>query len=360
MIRYTSMGSTLPGAEAALPSSLPVLAVVVITRNEEQHIGMCLSAVLRAVQSHPGTRVVVVDSDSDDATATIAAQFPVEVYRYHSATRTAAAGRFVGTQFVSARYILFVDGDSQIEAAWLPSAIDLMERYGQVGVVFGRRREIYEGVSPAYKSALAADEKSLGGNALYRRSALLAAGGFNPYLTSEEEGELRGRLEAAGYKVTQTPELMFTHYTVPKDTWHGQVRRIRRRMMKGSGQVLRAAIPRGLFWYHARRLNRHLVMLAYVALGIASVIAVSTGLPLAILQVWVGVGIFAFAGLWYRRGCFRSATYIVSDWTLGAIGLVMGFLAPLPDPHSFAPVIEPVSLRAGGPADQSQDVAQSG
>jgi GT2 family glycosyltransferase len=318
----------------------PVLAAVVIARNEARHIATCLDAVLTAVAPFPETRVILVDSDSTDETVQIAGTFPVDVYRYRATVRTAAAGRRVGARLVRARFILFVDGDSQIEPAWVRTALDYMQRHARVGVMYGRRHEVYEGMPAGFTSSAAPNETELGGNALYRAAALRAAGGFHPFLIAEEEGELLGRLHAARYEVATTPELMFTHYTVPKDTWRGHLRRICRGMTMGPGQVLRIALGQGLFRYHARRLNRLLVMLAYLLVGLACAVAVRMGAPLSLGAVWFAVGVGAFVALWCRRGQLRSATYIVTDWVLGAIGVMVGFVVRTPSPEDFTPAVE--------------------
>jgi glycosyltransferase involved in cell wall biosynthesis len=324
----------------------PVLAAVVIARNEARHIATCLDAVLKAVAPFPDTRVIVVDSESTDETVQIAGTFPVDVYRYRARVRTAAAGRRVGARLVRARFILFVDGDSQIEPPWVRTAVDYMQRHWRVGVIYGRRHEVYEGMPAGFTSSAGPDETELGGNALYRATALRAAGGFHPFLIAEEEGELLGRLHAAGYEVAATPDLMFTHYTVPKDTWRGHLRRVCRGMTMGPGQVLRIALAQGLFRYHARRLNRLLVMLGYLFAGVMCTAAIRIGAPLWIGGVWFGAGVGAFIALWLRRGEVRSATYIVTDWVLGAIGVVVGFLFRTPGPEDFAPVVECLAQRS--------------
>src|SRR5262249_62020896 len=115
--------------------TVPLLAVVVITRNEARHIGACLRAVFAAVRGIDGTRVLVIDSDSEDDTTAIAASYPAEVYRYRSVVRTAAAGRRVGADLARAEFVLFVDGDSQLEFTWLPIAMARMDADPGLAVV---------------------------------------------------------------------------------------------------------------------------------------------------------------------------------------------------------------------------------
>ncbi|HYD46838.1 MAG TPA: glycosyltransferase [Terriglobales bacterium] len=327
---------------AAMVSALPYqrrLAVVVITRDEARHIADCLQAICSATSSFADAQVIVVDSDSTDGTAEIAARFPVEVFRYRGPTRTAAAGRAVGTRLVRASYILFVDGDSCIEAPWLAKAIDYLDSHPEVGVVYGQRREVLEGVGDDYVSHVP-ESPGLGGTALYRSTALTAAGGFHPYLAAEEEGELRARIERLGYQVHETPDLMFTHRTVPKDTWQGYLHRIRRSMFAGYGQVLRASLREGLLRYHARRLNRPLLMGVYLLLGVICTAISALRSSSSPIVAWALAGLTAFGYLWYRRRHFRGALYIVCDWALSAVGIGVGMMSFLGERDEFDPIIE--------------------
>jgi hypothetical protein len=326
-----------PGTSLA---TIPLLAVVVVARNEGDHIGACLDAVLGAVRPYAGTRVVVVDSDSDDDTGAVAAQRPVEIYRYRGRPRSAAAGRCVGTALVSARYVLFVDGDCEIAAAWLPSAISRLESNPRAAVTYGGRRNVDEGVAAAFVSAATTNRVSLGGNALYRRSALVEVGGFNPYLRAEEEGELLARLCAAGFPHIATTDLMCTHHALPKDTFAGHWRRCTRGMAFGAGQVLRLAVADGLVRHHAARLNRYLMALVFLATGAATACAAVAGFGIWPVAMWLGSGIAAFALLWLRRRRLRSAVYLATEWLIGSIGLVVGLLLPRRDVGAFAPIVE--------------------
>jgi len=59
----------------------------------------------------------------------------------------------------------------------------------------------------------------LGGSALYRREALIEAGGFNPYLRSAEENELGQRLRKNGHRLLSIPVNMITHHTGAVGEW---------------------------------------------------------------------------------------------------------------------------------------------
>jgi glycosyltransferase involved in cell wall biosynthesis len=315
--------------------------VVVIARNEERHIAACLEAVLHAIGNLPQTQVIVVDSGSTDRTVQIARAYPVQIYRYAGPKYSAAAGRRVGFERARAQYVLFVDGDCCMEPGWIEVGLERLEADLDAAVVYGRRREVFEdGTARAAHGAPAAEEYGLGGNALYRSDALRSAGGFNPYLIAGEEGELLGRLAAAGYRAIAIPRTMFTHHTLAKSSVRGFVSRLRRGLARGRGQTLRVAIGQGLFLYQARRLNRYLSMLAYLFAGmIAGAVALVLHRP-AWLAAWVACGAMAFLVLWLRRRSLRSAAYIFADWIVVALHLPADFLRRPSRPERFSPTVE--------------------
>ncbi|MEK9871049.1 MAG: glycosyltransferase, partial [Gammaproteobacteria bacterium] len=60
--------------------TLPLISVVVTTKNEEKHIGNCLASI--AAQDYPADRleIIVVDNDSDDKTKEIARKYTDKVF----------------------------------------------------------------------------------------------------------------------------------------------------------------------------------------------------------------------------------------------------------------------------------------
>ena len=321
--------------------SEPMLGIVVITRNEARHIAASLDAALNASRQFPDTEIILVDSESTDATVAIAARYPISIYRYRGPIHTAAAGRRIGFERIAARYVLFVDGDCRVEASWLSNAISMMEADPQAAIAYGARQEVFEGVTSQFNSVgPSPEEYGLGGNALYRTEILRQVDSFNPYIVAEEEGELLARIQAAGYHAIRTSDVIFTHYTLPKDSIQGVIRRHLRGLSRGRGQVLRVSIRQGLFAYHARRFNRYLLMLAYLALGVVLAIVGAVRMDAAPPLLWVALGFAAFIWLWFRRRSARSALYIVMDWTLVGITMARDFLQSPGRPEMFKPLVE--------------------
>jgi hypothetical protein len=53
----------------------------------------------------------------------------------------------------------------------------------------------------------------------FKRKVLLEAGTFNPYLRSNEEGELSYRILAKGYKLLRLPQHMSHHMGCRENIW---------------------------------------------------------------------------------------------------------------------------------------------
>jgi glycosyltransferase involved in cell wall biosynthesis len=322
-------------------SETPKLAIVVITRNEEDHIADCLAALIVALRNFPTTRVIVVDSCSSDRTVDIARNFPVEIYRYHGPLFSAAAGRTVGFSYTRSEYVLFIDGDCCIEPKWLEQGLSALESAPSAGVVYGQRREVFENATEdAIRAAPKASEYGLGGNGLYKSEVMRLVGGFNPFLPADEEAELLARIKASGFGELAISDLMFTHYTPPKTTIRGYLSRVRRGLARGLGQTLRVSIEQRLLLYHARRLNRYLFALGYLTVGLISAIESTILKNLTFLATWGFLGLVAFGILWLRRRSLRSTLYILADWFTIALFIPADFVRRPKKREEFEPKIE--------------------
>jgi glycosyltransferase involved in cell wall biosynthesis len=344
-----AMTSATPAPEAPAsvkPAGEPrrsttLLSVVVIARNESAHIAACLESILDGVAECGPVDITVIDSDSTDDTAAIASGYPVSVYRYSAERLTAGAARRIGFDLVNGEYVLFIDGDCELEPGWLGPALECLAASPDVAVVYGNRREVFIGVPAGFVTGgPAPSEWVLGGNGLYRSSVLRQVGCFNPFLRANEEAELLGRIRRAGYRELLKPPVMVTHHTLPKDSVRGFVKRWRYGMMKGQGQVLRIAVAEGLFAYHAKRLNRYLLTFLFLAAGVLAIgVGVAGSAPVVPLA-WASLGFVAFAYLCYRRRSIRSAVYVTVDWVVAAIDVVRGFMDTPRPIDAFRPTIE--------------------
>ncbi len=89
-------------------TDLPVVSVIVTTRNEEKNIGNCLESVKK--QDYPADKIeiIVVDNKSGDKTKEIAAKYTTKIY---DKGPERSAQRNFGAEKASGTYILYLDAD---------------------------------------------------------------------------------------------------------------------------------------------------------------------------------------------------------------------------------------------------------
>ena len=303
-------------------ASVSALSVVVVTYNEADRIEACLDAIFEACRQFEQTEVVLVDSRSTDETVSLAADYPVRVYRLPaSADRTPGAGRYVGTQVTSADPVLFVDGDMIVEPSWVAAAAARLRSMPAVA-----------GVDGCLNDASGRTERrvaTLRGAVLYDRSILASIGGFDPHLQALEDVELGFRLRNAGYHLVRLPTVAAAH------PFGDGLPELRRRWRSGyyfgRGQVLRkwSRSPRMVARVcHYSRL--YAAMAGWTALGI---LATGSLGPVGLLA-WccvtaalIGVCLRLKGRTWVEN----KSISLVPVWA----GALVGFLGPHPPPSAY-------------------------
>ena len=193
----------------------PLISVVVIGRNEGERLRRCLASVHAADWHGLPYELVYVDSASSDGSAGLARRMDARVL-HAGQPPTAAAGRNIGWHAASADTVLFLDGDTVL-APGFPALAYAALYEGRYAAVWGHRRELAPCQS-VYTAVLDLDwvyppgeSAYCGGDALFRRSALLEAGGFDGSLAAGEEPELCRRLRAKGWHILHVDAPMTGH-----------------------------------------------------------------------------------------------------------------------------------------------------
>lgn len=322
----------------------PLISAVAIARNEERTIGSCISATRRGLSSVGGGEVLLVDSASSDRTVERALREGCRVFRIRKASRICpAAARWIGASLTRSRYLLFLDGDCELEEGFLPEAVAAMEADPTLGVVAGQRKDYYltqEGSVPAsveyYQDRRSANDRrhAYGGCALYRRTALEAAGSFNPYLRAKEEEELGYRILSAGYRITVLMVPMIRHTTVPRESARRLLRSLNHGFFLGRGQAARVLLSAGQARAAFHGLDRVLMVLGHLLLGVVAVGLWVRGIEWAGMA-WLGVSAVAFIALVIRGRSLRRAAYYLVEWVVQGGCLVPGLLMIQRSPASF-------------------------
>jgi glycosyltransferase involved in cell wall biosynthesis len=321
---------------------MPRLAVVLITKDQEWNIARLLTSVLQETAAIASAEVVVVDSASTDATAQVAARFPITVLRLHAdQPLSAAAGRYVGYHRTTADFVLFLDGDMELCAGWLAQALSVLEASPDVAVVSGEIIDLPiaggEDAKPALVEgvAVARTIPYTPGAAIHRRAVLDEVGTFNPYLRSDEEPELCIRVRHAGHRIVELDRPVAYHYSAPPNALSTVVGRWRRGLYLGAGQAIRHNLHSGTGWRYVRERGYGIVPGIGLVAGLASAlrsVATRRWSPFGLWTLLVG-GVIAADVV--RRRSIGQTLHSLLERLLILDGTIRGFVTNPPDPAGY-------------------------
>lgn len=298
------------------------VAAVVIGRNEGSRLIACLTSLTMQVG-----RIIYVDSGSSDGSVAAAEALGAEVVVLDMAepftaarARNAGAARLAELGSFVFEFIQFIDGDCEMQPGWMATALAALRADQHLAVVCGRRRErypegsIYNRLIDAEWNTPIGPAKACGGDALMRRAAFEAVGGFDSHLIAGEEPELCLRLRQAGWGVLRIDAEMTLHDAAMKrfSQWWRRTRRAGHAFAEGAH--MHGAPPEQHWVVEVRRALLWGAGVPAAAL-ITTLIVGPTGLVLFLL--WP----LQMLRLWPRQG-LASAAFL----TLGKIAEAQGVL----------------------------------
>jgi GT2 family glycosyltransferase len=192
------------------------IGIVAIGRNEGERLKRCLYSVA-------GYPLVYVDSGSTDGSAEFAASQGAQVVKLDMAQPfTAARARNAGFQALMEHHpellwVMFVDGDCEIQPQWLHAAHEFIQSQPSIAVVCGRRREkfpqatVFNELCDMEWNTSVGTAKACGGDALYKVDVFKQVNGFDDQFIAGEEPELCFRIRELGYSIQRIPQEMTLH-----------------------------------------------------------------------------------------------------------------------------------------------------
>ena len=183
---YTTMGG-----------KMPLLSVIITTKNEEANIGRLLDSIKK--QRVDNFEVVVVDNSSTDNTKKIAKKYGAKVF---SKGPERSAQRNFGVKKASGKYVMILDADMWLSKGLIKDAVEIMEsgKYGALiipeqtgGTSFMAKvrrfeRDMYQG-DPTIEVAR-----------IFPRKVFLEFKGYDEGLTGAEDYDLPRRISKK-YKI---------------------------------------------------------------------------------------------------------------------------------------------------------------
>lgn len=194
------------------------VGVVVIGRNEGQRLIKCLESLAPS-----NCTVIYVDSASSDGSPA-AAQSRGAIVHALDLDKPFTAARARNEGFAKLKdadsnidYVLFVDGDCEVEPDWITTATDFLDKNVTVAAVCGRRKErfpdasIYNQLCDREWNTPIGESAACGGDVLMSVDAFEAADGYDSTMIAGEEPELCGRLRDKGMKIWRIDAPMTIH-----------------------------------------------------------------------------------------------------------------------------------------------------
>jgi glycosyltransferase involved in cell wall biosynthesis len=281
------------------------VSIVVIGRNEGERLVNCLKSVQGAHFGNLSHELIYVDSASTDGSPERAVQWGAKVVHVKPERPCAAIGRNAGWKASRGRTVLFLDGDTQLHPDFIHAATQELLKNADHAVVWGHRREIHPDHT-VFNRVLdldwiyaPGDTDFCGGDALFRRSALVQTNGFNEHLIAGEEPELCARLRQQGGIIRHIDHPMTTH-DLAMTNWRQYWLRAERAghaYAEVSHQLLSSATP---LWVResARNLwHGSIILLALLAV----LVTVLAGFWLSAISLLCLGGAIAFRSAWKAR-----------------------------------------------------------
>jgi len=331
---------------------MTMLSIIIKTLNEEDNISRCIESCLRVAKC-VDCEIIVADSGSGDRTVEIARRYPITIVQVrHRAEGRCGAGPQLGYQLSRGRYLYILDGDMELDAGFIRTAIAYLEKRPTVagfgGVINEMRTENLEFKSRRQRNERYVQERGqaieqphqreyLAGGALYSRAAIIEA----EYLTDRnlhgnEEYDLGARLRAKGWTLIRSHEKAVDHYSHTKPTlslmWH----RVRSGMVLGVGEIVRAGFAQGYLaavLREVRIVRIGIAVYGFWALAIVLALALrgSVAMPFVTVPFAGLIGLSLF--MTFRTGSLKLALYSLLSWHVAALGLAGGLVARRVDPR---------------------------
>lgn len=232
-----------------------MLSVIVKALNEEAKIAGCIESILRETKDLE-CEIIIVDSLSEDATVSIAKQFPVRVVQFLDieACGCGSAAQ-LGYQASKGDLIYLIDADMEMISGFLEKALSFLTNNPSVAGVGGivvdtshvtvaerKRRARYSKIYDVV------EVKSLGGGGLYRRCAIEDVFYFSHRgLKAAEELELGLRLHSKGWRLARLPVPSVMH-SGHQESYVQSMKRLWRNGRLGAyGVLIRSSIGKNWF-----------------------------------------------------------------------------------------------------------------
>lgn len=216
-----------------ISSFLPVSVILPIL-NEERDLNQCITAILQ--QDYPADiEIILALGPSIDKTTIIAEKLSAADKRIklvNNPSGQTATGLNLAIKMSSYEILCRIDGHSEISSTYIKTAVEIMNNQGAVnvgGLMFAdSNKGLQRTIAQAMRSKLGVGSSKFhtGGSAgesetvylgTFKKSAVIAAGGFDERYIRAQDWELNHRLRKNGGLIWFDPRLVVTYR--PRNTF---------------------------------------------------------------------------------------------------------------------------------------------
>ena len=210
-------------------------SIVIITLNRYEHLKKLLQSI--CYLDYDNFEVVVVNGPSTDGTADLLTHWSDKIKSGVCPEANVSMSRNIGIAMASGEFVAFIDDDAIPEPEWLNQAMEAFERESIAGV----GGPVYDHTGYSFQSIYVSTDRLgwahlsesepcpyncypgsynfphlAGGNAVFRRKALLEIGGFDEEFEYHlDETDVCLRLVDAGYELLQLSNSFVHHKYAP-------------------------------------------------------------------------------------------------------------------------------------------------
>lgn len=230
-------GGLLTGADRTLSATMdlnPRVSIVMPICNEAAHLERALDAI--AAQTYPADRIeiLVVDGGSTDGTTDLVRRrmsADARIRLLGGVNVNTPLAMQLGIKAAAGEIIAKIDGHGWINEAFLKIAVAAIVADPELGCIGGRIHPVAETPTERAIAVARFSRLGVGGGVytlderlqetdtvqcgVYRRTALVDAGGFDPSLPFGEDEEANFRLRQRGWRIQLDPAMQFTYRVRP-------------------------------------------------------------------------------------------------------------------------------------------------
>jgi len=173
---------------------IPLVSVVVATKNEEVNIRKCLESI--KIQTYENIEMILVDNNSTDLTKEIARRYGA--YVFNKGPERSAQRNF-GAKKAKGDYLFFIDADMILTKNVISESVSVLTRDSSTGGIIIPEKSTGEGFwakVKSYERSFYVGDDSVEAPRFFRKDVLNEVGGYDEHLIAGEDWDLRNRIGA--------------------------------------------------------------------------------------------------------------------------------------------------------------------